>query len=146
VEWAPGDFGRLTQPRTFAEMAKLVGRSEAAVRWQRSRMLRRRRSDGLSIAAVARHAGYDRSVIERVSRALGHRWCWNGLSGARARYWLEREQADEVLRYLAAPRPWSAEASECRSCHTRGIAHKAHGLCRRCYLRAWKKGGAQMKK
>jgi hypothetical protein len=142
VEWTGAELAGLTtaQTITFAQMAKRLGRGEAAVRRQRRRVQRRQRPDHLSIAEVARRAGYDRSVVERVSRALGHRWCSNGLGGLRARYWLTPEQAEEILRCIAAP-PWSVVSAECRSCKTRRIAHKARGLCRRCYQRAWKKGG-----
>jgi hypothetical protein len=130
-----------TQPATFVEMAAWLGRSEAAVRRQRSRVQRRQRRGDLSIAEVARRAGYDRSVVQRVSRALGHRWSANGLTGVRARYWLAREQAEEVLCCIAAP-PWSSQVADCRSCQTRRIPHKARGLCRRCYRAPAKNGGA----
>jgi hypothetical protein len=146
VRWTAAELAGLTttQQATFAEMAARLGRSEAAVRRQRSRVQRRQRPDELSLAEVARRAGYDRSVVERVSRGLGHRWSSNGLSGVRTRYWLAREEAEEVLRYIAAPL-WSSEAADCRSCKTRRIPHKARGLCRRCYKRAWKERRCSMK-
>lgn len=150
ARWRPTEEARLQRTLSgFADLAAESGRSEQAIRRKRSRLLQVRRRDRRlwSLGRLARFAGYDPAVIERVSQRLGHEWLSNGRGGHGARYWLTPRQASDVLRHLVDAPGWSRHRPNCRACGTSSVPHHALGLCRRCYAQnARKKGGGRMKK
>jgi hypothetical protein len=150
MRWRRADEARLQRLfGGFAEFAAELGRTEAAIRRKRSRLLQRRRADRRlwPLGTFARHAGYDPSVIERVAQRFGHEWFSNGRTGSAARYWLTPRQAEEVLKHLVREANWSRHVAGCLRCGTSTVPHHARGLCRRCYApRARTKGGEGMKK
>jgi hypothetical protein len=132
ARWTAEENSRLRGDVDFVALAGELGRTEEAIRKKRNRQLSRfKRYERRSIAEVARRSGYHRSVVESVSRRLGHRWLSNGLTGSGARYFLRVADAEAVLAVLAAR--WSRDATACQQCGTTKVPHHARGLCARCY-------------